>query len=112
MHATFARPLAMRHAGNWRRNRGRDAARATAGSALHVLRGGTHWSHRPRRRWRSEFGFEFVHGLVKRAFKVDAARLGQDEHTPQAVRELVGEARVEKYGAAVLERLVCNPVPG
>jgi len=26
--------------------------------------------------------------------------------------EGVGEARVEKYGAAVLERLVCNPVPG
>jgi len=31
-----------------------------------------------------------------------------------ALKEIegVGEARVEKYGAAVLERMVFNPVPG
>ncbi len=34
--------------------------------------------------------------------------------TKAALREIegVGESRVEKYGAAVLERLVFNPVPG
>jgi superfamily II DNA helicase RecQ len=34
--------------------------------------------------------------------------------TKAALKEIegVGEARVEKYGAAVLERLVFNPVPG
>lgn len=34
--------------------------------------------------------------------------------TKTALREIegVGDARIEKYGAAVLERLVFNPVPG
>ena len=43
-----------------------------------------------------------------------AAMVKQRSATKAALKEIegVGEARVEKYGAAVLERLVFNPVPG
>ena len=43
-----------------------------------------------------------------------AAMVKQRVSTKAALKEIegVGEARVEKYGAAVLERLVFNPVPG
>jgi superfamily II DNA helicase RecQ len=43
-----------------------------------------------------------------------SAMVRQRSATKAALKEIegVGEARVEKYGAAVLERLVFNPVPG
>jgi superfamily II DNA helicase RecQ len=43
-----------------------------------------------------------------------AAMVKQRVSSKAALKEIegVGDARVEKYGAAVLERLVFNPVPG
>ncbi len=43
-----------------------------------------------------------------------AAMVKQRVNTKAALKEIegVGDSRVEKYGAAVLERMVFNPVPG